>query len=132
MVTIPNLDHIIIAHRYCRSDSFSYLIFPYTIVKWDKPYYTSDISKSCNVFNSFLLKISRSVPKSTYHIWNPMELKLLTCLKLGPSHLNKLWFNHNFEDCINSSEFESKMHFFQPCHCFANIRNTHTNKLISK
>ena len=40
-------------------------------------------------------------PKPIYNIHNPIGIKFLTRLCLGPSHLREHKFNHNFEDCIN-------------------------------
>ena len=41
------------------------------------------------------------MPKPTLNIHNPVEVKLLTRLRLGLSHLNEHRFNLNCEDCIN-------------------------------
>ena len=76
------------------------------------------------------------MPKPTLNICNPLWLKLLTCLRLGLSHLNERRFNHNFEDCINplrscSFEVESTTHYFLHCHNLVNFRNTLLNKLNS-
>ena len=89
--------------------------------------WTAHNSKSCSIFKNWLLKISRSVPKPTFNIYNPLGLKLLNGLTLGLSHLNKHRFNHNFEDWINplcSLEVDSTEHFFLNCYNFVNIRNT--------
>ena len=46
-----------------------------------------------------------------------MRLKLLTRLRLGPSHLSEHRFNHNFQNCINplcscNLKIESTTHFY--------------------
>ena len=74
------------------------------------------------------------MPKPTLNIHNPVELKLLTRLRLGLSHLNEHRFNLNCEDCINplcscSLEVEVTAHFFLHCHNLVNIRNTLLNRL---
>ena len=59
-----------------------------------------------------------------------MELKLLTRLRLGLSHLNEQRFNHNFQSCINnplcscSLGIESTTHFLLHCRHFSNICST--------
>ena len=69
-----------------------------------------------------------------YSISNPVGLQLLTCLRLGLSHLNKHRFNHNFQNCINllhscSLEIESTFHFLVPCHNYRNICVTLLNSI---
>ena len=74
------------------------------------------------------------MPKPTLNIHNPVEVKLLTRLRLGLSHLNEHRFNLNCEDCINplcscSLEVEFTARFFLHCHNVVNIRNTLLNRL---
>ena len=63
-----------------------------------------------------------------------MRLKLLTRLKIGPSHHNELRFNYDFQSCINplcssSLEIVSATHFLLHCHHFSNIRSTVLNSI---
>ena len=72
-------------------------------------------------------------PHPVYNIYKPIDLKLLTRLRLGLSHLNKHRFSHNFENCVNplctcSLEAETS-HFFLHCHYFHSIRFTWFNEL---
>ena len=125
-----NSDHI--ETYYCRTYIFKYSFF--TIVEWNRLDHILHNSKSYNIFKNYLLKIGRPMPKPTFNIYNHLGLKLLTLLKLGPSHLNEYRFSHNFEDCINplcscSLQVESITHYFLHCHNFVNIRNTLLNKL---
>ena len=46
-------------------------------------------------------KMGRPYPNFTYRIHNPVGIKLLTRLHLGPSHLNDHKFRHNTADCVN-------------------------------
>ena len=71
---------------------------------------------------------------------NPNDLKLLTRLRLGLSHLNEHKYhknNHNFKDCnVNPLcscilEAESVPHFFLHCHCFTDIRKALFHELQS-
>ena len=63
-----------------------------------------------------------------------MVLKLLTRLRLGPSHFNEHRFNHNFQSCINllcscSFAIESTSHFLlNYCH-FSNVCSTLLNSI---
>ena len=87
-------------------------------------------------FRDVLIKIGRPILKPIYNVHNPIDLKLLTRLRLGLSHLNQHKFNHNFQDCLNplcscSLEVESVSHFFLHCHYHSNIRSTLLNELQS-
>ena len=82
--------------------------------KLDKNLQQSKIIKS---FRNPLLKIGQPTPKPVYNIHNSTGLKLLTRLRLRPSHVNEHKFNYNFRDCVNplcpcSLEVESSSHFF--------------------
>ena len=61
-------------------------------------------------------------------------LKLLTRLRLGPSHFNEHRFNHNFQSCINllfscSFAIESTSHFLLNYCQFSNICSTLLNSI---
>ena len=78
----------------------------------------------------------RSSPNPVYDIYNPLDLRLLTRLRLGLSHLNEHKFNHNFRNCFNalctcSLEIESTSHFFLHCNHYNNIRSTLLNEFKS-
>ena len=84
-------------------------------MEWNRLDHTLSNSKSYSICQNSLVKIGRQVPKPTFNIHKPMGLKLLTCLRLGLSHLNEHRFNHNFEDCTNplclySLEVEATAH----------------------
>ena len=59
-------------------------------------------------------------------IHNPVGIRLLTCLRLGLSHLNEHKFRHNFADCVNplcscSIKPETTIHFLLHCRNFLSI-----------
>ena len=63
-----------------------------------------------------------------------MRLKLLTRLKIGPSHHNELRFNYDFQSYINSLcssslEIVSATYFLLHCHHFSNICSTVLNSI---
>ena len=65
-----------------------------------------------------------------------MGLKLLTCLRIGFSHLKEHKFKHNFQDSIDplcscGNDIESTVHFFLHCPNFTTQRQTLLNKLKS-
>ena len=78
--------------------------------------------------------MGRPYPNFTYRIHNPVGIKLLTRLHLGPSHLNDHKFRHNIADCVNplcscSIKPETTRFFFLYCHNFLNIRKKLFDKI---
>ena len=68
-------------------------------------------------FRKSFLKIGRLLQNSVFKVYKPLEIELLTRLRLGVSHLNKHKFKLNFYNCLNqlcscSLEVESTVHFF--------------------
>ena len=98
-------------------------LYIYIIVEWDKLYVTLRNAKSLLIFKNSLLKIGRPIQNLIFKIHDPLEIKFLTKLRLGLSHLNEHRFKHNFQDCLNplcscSLEVESTAHFLLHCHHF--------------
>ena len=110
--------------------------FPYSVNEWK---YLDNIiksSESYSVFRKKMLNLIRPKCNDTYGIHNRTGLKLLTCLRLGLSHLNDHKFNHNFKDCINplcscSLSVENNIYFFLHCHHFSLQRQTLMNNIKS-
>ena len=106
---------------YCRTDIFKNSFFPYTIIEWNKLDLDVRKSKSYAIFQNTLFRLARPNQCAIYSINNPVELKLLTRLRLRLSHLNEHRFNHNFQNNVNplcspSLEIESNSHFLLHCH----------------
>ena len=74
---------------YCRNDLFKYSFFPYTIVEWNKLDITLQNVKSFQIFRNLLLKIGRPIQNSIFNIDDPVDIKYLTRLGLGLSHLHE-------------------------------------------
>ena len=60
---------------------------------------------------------------------NPLELKFLTRLRIGFSHLKEHKFKHNFQDAVDplcscGNNTESAVHFFLHCLNFTTQRQT--------
>ena len=86
------------------------------------------------MFKASLLKLGRPHASSTYRIHNLVGLRLLTCLRLGVSHLNEHKFRHNFAHCVKSLcscsiKPETSLHFFLHCHNFLNFRRKLFDKI---
>ena len=116
---------------HCRTDTFKYSFFPWTILEWNK--------LDLTICKSSLLKMVCPSPNPVYDIHNPLCLHLLTRLRLGLSHLKfnhkfEHKFNHNFKNCVNplctcSLEIESTSHFFLHCIHYDNNCSTLLNEL---
>ena len=70
-----------------------------------------------------------------FNVSDSLEIKPLTRLRLGLSHLREHKFNHNFQDTINplcfcSLESESTTHYFLCCQNFTDLRKCLMNELI--
>ena len=69
-----------------------------------------------------------------FNVFDSLEIKPLTRLRRGLSHLREHKFNHNFQDTINllcfcSSESESTTHYFLRCQNFTDLRKCLMNEL---
>ena len=68
-------------------------------------------------FRNMLLNFIRPTGNSTYKIYDPLGIKLLTRLRLSFSYLSEHKFRHNFADtlsplCSCSLKTEPALHFF--------------------
>ena len=76
------------------------------------------------------------MPNSIYNIYNPLEVKYLTRLRIGSSHLKEHKFKHNFQDAVDpigscSSGIEKTIHFFLHCVNFNIQRQTLFDKIAT-
>ena len=106
-----------IPHYNCRTDTFKRSFFPNIINEWIKLDEKIKGAASFSLFKASLLKIVRPHANSTYRIHNPIEIRLLACLRLNLSHLNEHKLKHNFTNCVNqlcsrSIKPETTLHFF--------------------
>ena len=71
--------------------------------------------------------IEEKKENSLFSIHNPVDVKLLTRLRLQLSHLNEHKFRNGFEDtispmCSSNMEIESNKHFLLRCHFYSSQR----------
>ena len=112
-----------------RTELFRNLFFPYTMNDWNNLDNNIKSSESYLIFRKRMLNLLRPKCNETCGIHNPTELKLLTRLRLGLSHLNDHKLNHTFRDCINplcscNLSVENNVHFCLHCHHFSLQRLT--------
>ena len=99
-----------------KHDIFKNSFFPSTIKEWNNLDPHIRKSKSISIFKINILKFIRPKPKNVYYCHNPKEIRLLTRLLLGLSHLREHKFKHIFHDCLNllcfcSNEIETSTHY---------------------
>ena len=116
----PNSENI--PHFHTKHDFFKNSFFPTTIKEW-------------NNLDPHIRK-SKSISKNVYYCHNPKEIRLLTRLLLGLSHLREHKFKHIFHDCLNllclcSNETETSTHYRLHCPTYTNERMTLLNKIKS-
>ena len=81
------------------------------------------------MFKKSIQSFIRPLPNKVSNSHNPEGLKLLTRLRLAPSHLCYHKFKHNFLDTINplcscGSDIEKTLNFFLYCPNFMECRST--------
>ena len=110
--------------------------FPSTITEWNKLDLSIRNSVSLNVFKGRLLQFVRPLENSVFTCHNPIEIKYLTRLRLGFSHLRYHKFKHGFLDpvdllCSCSIAIENTVHYFLHCPNFSTARNTFLNEIAN-
>ena len=100
-----------------RYDYFKSSFFLSALLEWNKLELEIRSSASVNTFKQKLLKFMRPCYISICDIYNLLEIKLLTRLHLGFSHLHGHKFRHCFQDtlkplCECVKGIESIMNFF--------------------
>ena len=87
-----------IPNYHCRTNCFKYSSFPSTFKYWFNLNASIRNSESLAIFKSRLLSFTRSIQRNVYNIFDPVGLKLLTCLRLGCSHVIELKCTDSFHD----------------------------------
>ena len=71
----------------CRTVSFKNCLLPYAIKEWNELDSGIRNAKTYTSFRNMLLNFIRSIGNSTYKIYDPLRIKLLTRLRHALSHL---------------------------------------------
>ena len=99
-----------------RHTFFKNSFFPSLIIEWNKLDHNIRNSSSFNIFRKSILKFIRPSANSFFDCHNPKEIKFITRLRLGLSHLHEHKFKHSFQDSLNpfcscGLDIESTAHF---------------------
>ena len=127
LIYFPNLFNV--KHEYLRNSFFSS-----TVIEWNKLDNNIRNSESVSAFKKQILKFIRPSPNSTFKVLNTHEIKLLTRLRVGLSHLHEHKFRHNFQDpldpfCNCGRHIETTIHFFLYCSNYSNQRKALFEKI---
>ena len=103
-----------------RHNFFKNSFFPSVIIEWKKLDLEIRNSDFLEIYKKTLLNFIRRNSNNVRNINNPLELKLLTCLRIGFSHIKEHKFKHNFQDSVDSlcscgNNIKSTVHFFLYC-----------------
>ena len=80
---------------------FKNSFFLSTIVEWNKLDHNIRSSSSFNIFRKSILKFIRPSANSFFNYHNPKEIKFITRLRFGLSHLREHKFKHSIQDSLN-------------------------------
>ena len=110
--------------------------FSSTIAEWNKLAPDLRNSGSFSAFKKSILSFIRPSPNSIFNCHNPKELKFITRLRLGLSHLCYHKFKHNFQDSLNPPcncglLAETTSHYHLHCPLFAYERKTFLSNIKS-
>ena len=119
---------------YFQTECFKISFFPSALSNWFKLDVTIRNYELIAIFKSRLLTFIRPIQSNVYNISDPIELKFLTCLCLGFSHINEHRFRHNFQDrlnplCSRSLETDDTKHYLLHCHHFSQHQINLINKM---
>ena len=101
---------------FCQTVPFENSFLLYAIKEWHKLDSEIRNSETYVSFRKMLLNFIRTTGNSPYNIYDLFEVKLLTRLRLGFSHLSEHKIRHNFAVSLNplcscSLKTESTLHF---------------------
>ena len=76
--------------------------------------------ESLRKFKTQTLTFIRHISNSVFHSHNPEEIKLLSRVRLGLSHLREHKFKHSFQDALNpicncGKDIETPCHYLLSC-----------------
>ena len=124
-ITLLNVKH----------DYFKNSFFPSTIIEWNNLHSSVRNSENLALFKKRILAFIRPSANNTFHCINPNDLKLITRLRVGLSHLRFHKFKHSFQDTLNPicncGTVKTTIHYLLLCPNFSNERLTLFNKLQS-
>ena len=100
---------------------FQNVLFPSTVIEWNKLDRNLRSAASLSVFKKNLLKFIRPSSNSAFNCHNRKGIKYLTRIRLGLNLLREHKLKHSFQEtlnlfCLCGLDVETNMHFFTtPC-----------------
>ena len=111
-----------------KHDLFKNTNFLSIITEWKKLDWKIKNSESIETFKKRILPFIRPSPNSTFNCHNPREVKALSQLRLGLSHLREHTFKHSFQDSLNlfcscgKGEVGNSSHYLLHCSNYSDER----------
>ena len=126
---VANAPSLSFKHIFLRNTFFSS-----AILEWNKLDLSLRNSASCSIFKNSILKLTWPSPNIIFQCHNLREIKLVTRLRLGLSHLQEHKFQHRFQDTLNPLcngrfDIETTGHYFLHCPLFHVERSTLLNNI---
>ena len=123
-----------IPHFKVKHSTFKNTFFPSVIIEWNKLDPEIQNAPSLNIFKNNILKFIKPIPNNIFGCHNLNDIKCLTKLRLGLSHLLEHMFINNFQDtlnplCIYGCNVENTCHFLLHCPYFL-LKETLSTKLL--
>ena len=110
-----------------RTKAFISSFYPYSIKEWCSLSDQNRIIVSVKKFKKIILSFSRPKENSVFELHDTKGLRLLTCLKLNFSYINKHEFRHGLKDtidpmCKDGLETETTPHFLLSYRLYSTIK----------
>ena len=111
-----------------KHDLFKNTNFLSIITEWKKLDWKIKNSESIETFKKRILSFIRPSPNSTFNCHNPREIKDLSQLRLGLSHLREHKLKHSFQDSLNlfcscgKGEVGNSSHYLLHCSNYSDER----------
>ena len=110
-----NTDKVTLFHT--KYNFFKNSFLPSIVIRWNELDRNLRSTASLSVFKKNLLKFIRPSRNSVFNCHNCKEIKYLTRLRLGLSHLRQHKFKHSFQDTLNpfcscGLDVDTNTHFF--------------------
>ena len=111
---------------HVRRKRFDYTFFLYCIRQWNKLHVSIRTAITLSQFKNELIKCIRPPKRLTFKIDDILDIKLITRIRSGFSHLREHKHHHNFPvnpTCSYETEPEATEHFLLRCQRFPRIRS---------
>ena len=113
----------------CRTGRYKNSFFPDSISIWNEIICDFEHFPTFSELKNHLLSLIRPIPRPTFDVYDPTNLRYIFQLRIGLSHLRSHKFRHNFVDtqsdkCLCHQGVEDTCHFLLFCPFYETCRAT--------